>query len=613
MPQQQDIRVLSETVANKIAAGEVVERPASALKELAENAVDAGATQIDVELAAGGRKLVAVSDNGAGLNRDNALLAIERHATSKIRDVDDIEHIDTLGFRGEALAAIASVSRFRLTTCRQGEVNGTEIVVSAGKLQDVNDIGCPAGTRIDVRDLFFNVPARRKFLRSQQTELTHLRNGFIMQALAHPEIGMSLRVDGRDLYRLPPGGADTLTDRLRDLFGADYLDHLRPVGMTHGAISIRGLVGLPAFNRGDRSEQYLFVNGRSTTAPLLGFAIRQGYHSLLPKDRHPVLFLFIDMDPGLVDVNVHPTKKEVRFRRPSEVRDALIAAIQSGLAMGARPPADAPSFDSGPPPRPTAAADVHLPIADLVPARTFKYPRLPMLSGIDAPQSAAAPPPSEHPASSDGTTIGPNADPNSSIVNPPPWSWCRVLGQVGDLYVVLEIEDGMVLMDPHAAHERVLYERFMAEFEAGSIPTQSLLVPETVALRPGDADRVRRNLDVLKRMGIGLAEFGGDTFVLDALPAFIDGVTGEALLVEIVRELEQAGARGARGGLKETAVMQAACKTAVKSRDALSLEEIERLVVDLARCEMPYTCPHGRPTLIHMAFRELNRKFGRGG
>lgn len=616
MPASANIRVLPANVVNKIAAGEVVERPASVLKELMENAIDAGATRIDIEIAAGGRKLVAISDNGAGMDRDNALLAIERHATSKIGDVDDIERIHTLGFRGEALAAIASVSRFRLSTSRQGDDTGSEISISGGKIQDVRDIGVPAGTRIEVRDLFFNVPARRKFLRSQQTELTHIRTAFTVQAMAHPGIGMSLAVDGRVVYHLAPGGMDAATDRLRDLLGEDYLRRLRPVRHEANGARIHGFAGLPAFSRSDRTEQYLFVNGRATSAPLLGYAVRTGYHSLLPRDRHPVLVLCIDVDPGNLDVNVHPTKKEVRFRCPSDVRDTVVAALQQALSVDAESTGDAGQAMAGAAPDPTPAVacpDRQLAINDLPPARVFRYPRMPIQSSDGEGRS-------EHDALFGPTGQTPEPPPPQAAAGEPgepgewkgaPWSWCRVLGQVGALYVVLEIEDGMVLMDPHAAHERVLYERFMRAFETEGVATQALLVPETVEIRAGDAGLVRRHADVLKRMGVGIADFGGDSFVIDALPAFLTGVRSEQLLSEIVRELEECGVSRTRGKLNEEAIVQASCKAAVKSRDALTLDEIEQLVIDLARTRMPYTCPHGRPTLIYMSYHELNKKFGR--
>ncbi len=611
MADEPQIRVLPIQVANKIAAGEVVERPASVAKELIENAIDAGATQVDVAVAAGGRKLVSVSDNGRGMSRDDALLSIERHATSKIHDVDDIESIHTLGFRGEALAAIGSVSRFRLTTCRQGDVVGSEIVLAGGGIQDVRDIGCPPGTAIEVRDLFFNVPARRKFLRTQQTELFHIRDVFTIQALAHPEIGMSLTIDGRELHRLP--GAEGLDDRLRELFSPDLLKQLKNVGHSAGGIEVRGKVSVPTVHRSDRNEQYLFVNGRPTSPALLSYAIREGYRGLLPKGRHPSVFLFLEMSPGAVDVNVHPTKREIRFRRPGDVRDVVIAAIQKALSV-------APEAESGEDILPEVVGTIdHLPpvatelkIDDLPPTRAFKYPRPPAMTD-SAPSDAAFGPASTgltDATPDDATGEQDNAAPSPDEFASAPWAWCRVLGQVGGFYVVLETENGMVMMDPRASHERVLYDRFMRGVVDGAVDVQNLLIPETVELPSRDAARVRRNLPLFAEMGFGLSEFGGNSFVVDALPACFDGTSVEALVTDMAKSLEEVGSRGGQHG-KQEAVAQAACQSAVGRRQRLSLTEIERLVVDLAACEMPYTSPRGRPTLIFTSLNELHRKFGR--
>ncbi|OGV63695.1 MAG: hypothetical protein A2283_13355 [Lentisphaerae bacterium RIFOXYA12_FULL_48_11] len=595
------IRVLPVHVANKIAAGEVVDRPASVLKELVENAMDAGASQINVDISAGGKKLIAVSDNGSGMNRDDAILSIERHATSKISDVDDIEKIQTLGFRGEALAAIASVSRFRLSTCRTGESSGTELIITGGKLTDVRDFGCPAGTSIEVRDIFFNVPARRKFLRSEPTELSHIRAGFIVQALSHPMIGMNLKVDGRETYRLTQGS--DLEDRLRDLFGADFQKSLKKVDYCSGDITIRGYITMPAMSRSDRNEQYFFVNGRVTGAPLFSYALREGYRTLLPSDRHPSVFLLMEMNPELVDVNVHPTKKEVRFRRPDDVRDIIITAIREALKSDKSSTVAEHVRDAGKKPEQPApaVADIQLKIDNLPPTRTFHYPRMPVISNVSRQEQGSTAKNQDFEEKQAKKENQANA----------PWLWCRVLGQIGSLYVMLETEDGYVIMDPHAAHERVLFERFMADFLKGKIQIQNLLLPDTVELVPGDAMRVRKNLDLFRKMGFGISEFGGDSFVVDALPSYFSQASAQGLLVDIAHSLEQAGARGGNTRWREESIAQAACKAAVKQRDKLSLEEIEKLVIDLAQTEMPYTCPHGRPTLIFTSFRDLNRKFGR--
>ena len=590
------IRLLPPDVANKIAAGEVVERPASVLKEILENAIDAGATQIDVEAVAGGIRLVSVADNGAGMNRDDALLSIERHATSKIYTDSDIGHIHTLGFRGEALAAISSVSRFRLRTRRADELAGTELVVSGGKLLDVKEAGCPPGTILEIRDLFFNLPARRKFLRSPQTETVHLRQMFLLQALAWPATGMSLALDGRTSWTLAAGA--TPAERIRELFGPELLEGLRPVGHGSDEIRLSGFVSLPAVTRGDRSEQYIFVNGRPASAPVVGYAINEAYHSLIPAGRHPYIFLYLEMAPDLVDVNVHPTKKEVRFRRPSDIRDAIIGAIRKALAeSGSAFVAGQGVITESKPASGPVPVLPQLKIDDLPMSRVFSYPRLPPLEAArPAPVAASAgAPPVQAPA------------PAAKA----PWTWCRVIGQIGGLYVLLETEDGYVVMDPHAAHERVLFEQLLNAVEHGQVESQGLLVPETVELQPRDALYVRKNLGLLRKLGVGVSEFGGDTFVVDALPRGMDGMGIKGLLIDVAHHLETLGERGSHSRWREEAIAQAACKAAVKARDRLSLAEVEKLVVRLASTEMPYTCPHGRPTLIYTSFKELARKFGR--
>jgi DNA mismatch repair protein MutL len=589
------IQLLSDVVINKIAAGEVVERPASVLKEMLENSVDAGATRIDVELVDGGRKLISISDNGTGMDRDNALLSIERHATSKIRDVDDIEQIATLGFRGEALAAISSVSRFTLTTRPHDEDIGTEISINGGRMQDVRDAGCPAGTRIEVRNLFFNVPARRKFLRTDKTELSHARQLFLVHALAHPNVSMRLVVDEREVYNLPAG--EGLEDRICELYNRAFFESLCPVDFGLNGVEITGFAGLPMSARRDRSEQHVFVNGRAAAAPVIYHAINQAYNTLLPKGRYPVLFLFVKMEPELVDVNVHPTKKEVRFRRPNELRDCVIEGIRLALR-----PAASESVVRAAPPRqfsdPIAAKpSAQLEMMDLPEMRAVVFPKSISHAQINSVQSNPA--------------MARPATPVEQAGQQERWAYAKIMGQVGGLFVVMEADDGLILMDPHAAHERVLYEKFMHSVEENRVKTQGLLAPETFDLQPADADIVRRNVELLVEMGFGVSEFGGDTFMVDAMPTYLKKGRPQDILTEVAHELETGGRRGGTQNWAKEKVAQAACKAAVKAHDALSLGEIQQLVKDLARAEMPYTCPHGRPTVIFMGFQELRRKFGR--
>jgi DNA mismatch repair protein MutL len=593
------IRLLPTDVANKIAAGEVVERPASILKEIIENAVDAGASQIDVEVISGGTRLVSVADNGSGMNRDDALLSIERHATSKIYTAADIEHIHTLGFRGEALAAISSVARFRLQTRRHDDLAGTELVVTGGKLLDVKEAGGPPGTLIEVRDLFFNIPVRRKFLRSPQTETVHVRQMFLLQALAWPAVGMNLTLDGRRSWSLAAGASPM--ERIRELFGKEIVAKLCAIDKTGGEVRLSGFVSLPELTRGDRTEQYVFVNGRPATAPVVSYAINEAFHALIADGRHPYVFLYVEMDPELVDVNVHPTKKEVRFRNPSEVRDAIIGTIRSALsgAGSAFVAGQTPAFET-PVVHEQQVVLPSLTIDDLPPSRVFSYPRLPP---IEPRPPELRPGEGRAPVASIGAVMPP--------LQKGPWTWCRVIGQIGGLYVLLETEDGYVVMDPHAAHERVLFEEILHSFEQGHVESQGLLPPVTVELQPRDAMNVRKNLELIKKMGAGVSEFGGDTFVVDALPQGMDGLNIQELLIDMARHLETLGERASHTRWREEAIAQAACKAAVKARDHLSLREVEELVVALASAEMPYTCPHGRPTLIYTSFKELARKFGR--
>jgi DNA mismatch repair protein MutL len=590
------IQLLPDQVINKIAAGEVVERPAAVMKELFENSLDAGATQVDVEIIRGGRQLIAVTDNGEGMGRDQALLSIERHATSKVRSEADIENIQTLGFRGEALAAISSVARFTMITRQEDSLGGTEIQIAGGRLLDCADTGCPVGTRVEIRNLFFNVPARRKFLRAEQTELTHIRQLFLVHALAHPEVGMSLKVDERVVYTLPAAGK--MEDRITALYSPGFFEQLLPLDYTEPDLRITGYTGLPQTGRKDRQDQYIFVNGRPASAPVVYHALNEAYHSLIARGRYPAVLLFIELDPSLVDVNVHPTKKEVRFRKPNPLRDAIVAALQKALSIqlpekeghdGATP-----VLQSSPvPPK----FETQKQMEDLLvrPNVILSLPNKPSQVDGTAEQSIQDPSPAPQPQHA----------PTS------PWGWCKIVGRIGDTYMVLETEDGFVLMEPRAAHERVLFEKFMNSVRKNAIQKQGLLAPVTVELLPADAQVVRDYMEILQELGFGVSDFGGDTFLVDALPVYVQDGPVESLLIEIARGLEKTGKKdGALERVQEN-IAQTACQMAVRMKDRLSEQEIEQLVTDLAATEMPYTSPRGRPTLIYTSFTELDRKFSR--
>jgi DNA mismatch repair protein MutL len=658
------IRLLPEQVANQIAAGEVVERPASVVKELVENALDARPARVTVEIQAGGRGLIRVTDDGDGMSRDDALLCLERHATSKIQRAEDLAAIATMGFRGEALPSIASVSRFTLTT-RERDANtqeATQVVVNGGKILEVRSAGHAPGTSVEIRQLFYNLPARRKFLRSEETERAHIQHYLTLAALAYPEVGFAFTQDQRLVWQLPAiksrseAGSKhrALAERLRALLGADArllsvdysarleepdaagdADELRESGPSSGAgpkLHIWGFVGAPGVSRGTRQDQHLFVNRRPVDNRALSFALLEGYHTALMKGRYPVCCLFLEIDPAEVDVNIHPAKHEVKFRHEWAVRKHMVEAVRRVLLdFHAAPVADeikvqspkltvenAPSLPASLPVSPVKRLESggSVPASrdspDFFPPRAGKPvtgwpPPAPteLDPGSVAPQSAAGIPPPAPRVSQ------PTAPPVSSTAVPLLKVPLRLVGVIGKLYVVLESDRGLVLMDQHAAHERILYEQMLRRLEQGEIPSQRLLLPETVELAPRDAEFLREHLAVLGRLGVGLSEFGERTFLLDALPPFVKAPDARRFVLELVDEMIAAGRDVNSMRLGEHTVAKTVCRHAVKANDALAGAELENLVDDLRNCAMPYTCPHGRPTLIEMNHRELEKKFGR--
>ncbi len=687
------IRLLPEHVANQIAAGEVVERPASVIKELVENSLDAGATRITVEALAAGRGLLRVSDNGAGMSRDDALLCLERHATSKITSAGDLARITTLGFRGEAVPSIASVSRFTLTTREQGSPDtapATRIVIHGGKILEVKEAGAPQGTTIDVRNLFFNVPARRKFLRSDATERAHIQHWLTTAALSHPEVGFTLQLEGRTVWQLPPLQVDdapasrlhALRERLRLLVGdgltlvpvdaSGSLDAARiapedvsapPEVSPPAEARIWGWIGAPGVSRSTRDDQHLFVNRRPVENRGLNAALVEGYHNALMKGRFPLCCLFLELDPGEVDVNIHPAKREVKFHRERAVRRFVAESVVEALKAWHRPeepaPGDptphlprvqrdpgptaqsSPAIESrrGPVPNPSStststAIPTPTPSPPAPSQQTDFLAQTRNRTGPSSDRAHAGPPlPSRAPGSpedappiqTDGgrgvgsgnptTTIDPRGSvpvPAMSAPTPLLAIPLRVVGVIGRLYVVLESDRGLVLLDQHAAHERVLYEEMLRRVQnGGTAPSQRLLLPETLELPPKDAAFLRENLEALHRLGVGLSEFGERTFLLDALPPFVKAGNPRRFALELVDELRSAGSTVNTWRLGEAVVAKTVCRHAIKANDPLGPRELEALVENLRACDMPYTCPHGRPTLIEMNYRELEKRFGR--
>jgi DNA mismatch repair protein MutL len=667
------IRLLPEQVANQIAAGEVVERPASVVKELVENALDAQATRITVEIQAGGRSLIRVTDDGVGMSRDDALLSLERHATSKIARAEDLAAITTLGFRGEALPSIASVSRLVLTTReREGGPAATQIVVHGGRIVSVQEAGSPPGTTVEVRHLFFNLPARRKFLRSEETEYAYVQHYLTLAALAFPEVAFTFVRDGRLVWQLPalPAAQDwearlaALRERMRGIFGGERewlaVCHTSAPDATGegagpesgtagrergGVMRLWGFIGKPGVSRATREDQHLFVNRRPVENRTLNYALVEGYHTALMKGRYPVCCLFLELDPASVDVNIHPTKREVKFHNDRAVRQLVTEAIRQTLMR----------FHAGPerrwtpPPSPSTLPPPGAPPAPLpTPAELPSFTAL-TGTGLDTAAGSltrTAPPPTAPPPQTSkaserlpGTAAGAAvvAAPSNQAITPIPSGSAqtqpgttptaplpsptepvpllqvplRMLGVIGRLYVVFESDRGLVLMDQHAAHERVLFEQMLRRLEQGTAPSQRLLLPETIELSVRDAQFLREQLSTLNRLGVGLSEFGERTFLLDALPPFVRVPDCRRFILELVDELKAAGQQINTLRLGEQTIAKTVCRHAVKANDPLTGRELENLVAELRQCAMPYTCPHGRPTLIELSFRELEKKFGR--
>ena len=687
------IRLLSEQVANQIAAGEVVERPASVVKELVENSLDADPQKITVEIGAGGRSLIRVTDDGLGMSRDDALLSLERHATSKIVRAEDLASIATLGFRGEALPSIASVSRFTLTT-REREnsgtgilpvsskesqaspppethgqdaratIEGTQIMVNGGTIAEVKAAGCAPGTSVEARQLFFNLPARRKFLRTEETEAAHIQHSLTLAALAFPEVAFTFVKDGRNVWQLPAvkSGAATssrieaLRERFRALLGdekllsvnftslldddggpsapdeTDIFENATPekseIANRKSQIQIWGLIGSPGVSRATRDGQFVFVNRRPVENRGINYALIEGYHTSLMKGRYPVCCLFLEIDPAAVDVNIHPAKREVKFHREFEVRKLVAQAVKETLlAFHAEPEkmsnaktqrrgeeqteAIGKPFETKPV---TELSTPSLPEFPL-PSKTLEWPsqpaaQRPLQMGVS--KAVSLPSSTFNPPSSPEKIPGSNSQPPSSGATPLLNVPLRLVGVIGKLYVLLESDRGLVLLDQHAAHERILFEQMMTRIESNTAaPSQKLLLPETIELPPRDAQFLREQLVVLTKLGVSLSEFGERTFLLDALPPFVKVPDTRQFIFDLVDELRAAGREVNLARLGEHTVAKTVCRHAVKANDPLGGAELENLVEDLRRCAMPYTCPHGRPTLIEMNYRELEKKFGR--
>jgi DNA mismatch repair protein MutL len=609
------IALLPDDVASQVAAGEVIERPASVVKELVENCIDARANRIEVAIARGGVSLIRVVDDGIGMDRDDALLSLERHATSKIRTGLDLARIRTLGFRGEALPSVASVSRFRLSTRARDALEGTEILVNGGKIESVRASGEAPGTQIEVRSLFYNLPARRKFLRSDNTEASHVQHQLSLQAIGHSKIGFVSIRDQSIVFQAPPAGS--LAERIRDLRGTELFEQLLEIQSEPAdGITISGFLGRAGVSRSTKAEQILFVNGRPVENITIQHGLREGYHTALMKGQYPVTFLFLEMDPEAVDVNVHPAKREVRFREPDAVRNAVAETIRKTLESDRRRWSQAfrKPVQTTKSPEPIE----HSPLTDsnpalIPPSEQFALRRdWSEFRSIPAGRSSVA---SASPVAA-GSPLPPDFNQPAAPAEPPSFGAkstyeFKILGVLGKLYILMENGEGLVLVDQHAAHERILFEKLRHEMESEGVPTQRLLIPLTVNVTPKDYDWITTNAPTLEKMGFALEPFGNSTLKIDGIPQFFRTDDPSVAIRQLVDELRSMTTTTSRLRMGEDVIAKTVCRHAIKANDDLRRPEVEKLLKDLMNCELPYCCPHGRPTMIQIGYGELEKKFGR--
>ena len=568
------IRLLTDEVASQVAAGEVVERPASVVKELVENSIDAGARRIRVEFARGGTQLIRVEDDGSGMDREDALLSLERHATSKIRTATDLADVGTMGFRGEAVPSIASVSRFCLVTRPVDDAAGTEIQIAGGKIESVSDSGCAPGTSVEVRSLFFNLPARKKFLRGEETEAAHILHQMQSLALAHPSVAMTLVRDGRTVWQA--AATEEQKVRIRDLFGADFVGRLMPVQPIeeHG-IRIEGFVAKPGEGRPDRELQFVVLNRRVVQCPAVFQSLREAYAEALPKGRHPLAVLKVSMDPLSFDCNVHPAKREVRLHRPDLLRQVVYAAAKRALDAFRTPVETAPK-------EPLMAQN------DVKTEPTLYHPS----------RSSFSPPPQ--------MDLPSLPQPERAVEE----DAFRLLQGLGGRWILMEGAEGLVLLDARAASERILFESLRREVALGQVSSQRLLLPEIVELMPKDAVWISENLDALQKSGFSVEAFGGSSFKVEALPSCLAERDVRVALLDVCETLRSTGLLGSGQPVLDALVRSVSRIAAMNGFD-YEESRARRLVRELLKCELPYACPQGRPTMIQWSFGELDRKFGR--
>ncbi len=591
------IRILPEVLTNKIDAGEVVERPSSVVKELVENSLDAGCSEVIVETESGGRRLIKVADNGCGMSREDALLSLERHATSKISSDNDLFGLSTLGLRGEALPSIASVSRFTLETREKGSIEGTEIYAEGGRIKEVKASGVAEGTVISVRNIFFNMPARLKFMKSSETEAGHIGDLMTRLAISRPDVSFLYFNDGKPSLRA--AGAD-LKERLATLLGRSLARDLHPVNFVAECCNITGFVAKPECSRSSTSHFYTYINGRFVKDRIVQHAILQAYKSLLERGRYPVVVLFIQVPAGEVDINVHPTKHEVRFREQGRVHDVIVSAVEGVLreTPWLRRPVSSPS-DFNPAGRPSITERKIEQVRDLLenykPAssmsRSFYHDTQPDGSGTSREAGVR--------------TV--REESNRGY-----FSSLSIIGQYDAQYIICQDGADLVIIDQHAAHERIAFERLKREFKTHSVESQALLFPETMELSFMETATLRESSHEIKRLGFGVEEFGGTTWVLTAVPRLLDKVDRGRILRDILEELQNLGRSGLFAEVLEGVLARIACHSVIRGEQRLTVQEMDALFQQMDESGFSSNCPHGRPVMVKLTVSSIEKMFKRG-
>lgn len=576
------IKILSEMLSNKIAAGEVVERPASVVKELVENAIDADSSRITIEVKKGGKSLIRVSDNGVGMDRDDSLLALERFATSKVYDEQGLFSIATLGFRGEALPSIASVSDMEIITKATGADVGTRIVVKGGQIKEVSDVGAANGTMITVNHLFYNTPARRKFLKTDQTEMGHISETVTRTVLALPSIHFRFSHNGRDLGNWSP--TEHCLHRITEVMKEDVGVHLREVAYGDGHIRIHGFAGSPEITRTTSRGQYIYVNGRFVRDPVIRHAVMEGYAGRLVRGQFPVAVLFLTLPFDEVDVNVHPTKNTVRFKAPRHVHEVIATGIARTMRSVGRP-----LLVRGP-----AVASIR---------RRPAYRVAPEISATGEPKAVFR---------QESVMASSESEPMLWEKDRTAFASMRVIGQLLNSYIVCESEDGLVLVDQHAAHERVLFESMKAAYEQSGIAVQGNLIPEKLELTHREAGILDSLIENLRKMGLEIEHFGGTTYLIRAVPSIVGDKSVKPLIMNIIDKAAEIGfATDFRGEAADECLMLMACHGAIRANRRLSEDEMKTLLKQMDRLEDPAHCPHGRPTVIRRSVKHIEKDFKR--